>query len=67
MEINLEKYYKMELVLVNEILENKLTLNQVRERCNELWELIPTDVSINPVRLDNLIKDKHENDPDWKR
>jgi len=60
----LAEYMAEEQKLMYEIFQNKLTFNEVIERCSKLWELIPNgDVDLNPI-LDNLIKVKFGNDPE---
>ena len=64
----LSEYMTEEQKLMYEILQDKLTFNEVIERCSKLWELIPYDVDLNPVGLDNLIKVKFGNDPEnWPK
>jgi hypothetical protein len=65
MEIDLVKYNTEESILFDDILNNKLSLNDARERCVKLWKLIPYDTDINPVRLNNLMKEKYGNELDF--
>lgn len=64
---NLNKYNKEERILINDLSQNKLTLTEARERCSKLWKLIPVDVDLNPIMLNNLMKEKFGNDPDWNK
>jgi hypothetical protein len=66
-ETNLDKYTIEEQILIDEISQDKLTFRDVKERCDKLWELIPINMDLNPVRLHNLIKEKFSNDPEWNK
>ena len=64
---NLDAFDIEERILYDEISQDKLTFAQANERCSKLWDLIPIDVDVNPVRLNNLMKEKYDNDPDWNK
>jgi len=66
-ESDLNKYYVEESILIKDIENNKLTLSEVRERCGKLFSLIPNNISLNPVRLENLIKEKYSNNPNYEK
>jgi len=66
-EENLDKYKIEEEILYKEIKEDKLTLTEARERCSKLWELIPTTMDLNPFALNNLMKEKYGNDPEFNK
>lgn len=67
LEKNLDKFDIEERILFKEIEADKLTLTEARERCSKLWELIPTDMDLNPVGLNNLMKEKYGNDPEFHK
>lgn len=63
----LNEYYREELKLVNDINDNKLTFNEANIRRNNLWDLIPSNIFLNSVRLNELMKEKFSDDPDWNK
>jgi hypothetical protein len=65
METNLENYYREEKILIEEIRTGKLNCLEAQSRCKELWKLIPYDVHINSLTLDNLMEEKYSNSSDW--
>jgi len=62
---NLETYYKEEKRLAEEIRQEKLNCLEAQIRCKELWKLIPNNVLINPIELNNLMEEKYSDSPDW--
>lgn len=67
MNNELKPYREQEAILIKDIENNELTYSQVSERLNDLYKLIPSNISLNPVRLNNLIIEKYSDDPDWKK
>ena len=65
METNLENYKTERDVLVTEIKSGKLSCLEAQSRCNELWKLIPSNIDLNDVMLNSLMKEKYGNSPDW--
>jgi len=64
-ETTLDKYNIEEQLLFEEISQDKLTFRDVRQRCDDLWKLIPVNMDLNPVRLHTLIVQKFRDDPEW--
>jgi hypothetical protein len=56
----LEEYNAAEKLLVEEIKSDKIGYEDVIKKLPELWKLIPTHISLNPVLLLNLIKEKYK-------
>lgn len=65
MDDDLVEYRKAAKILYEEIAADKLTYKEAHERCKMLWKLIPYNIDINPVALNQLMKEKYSNDPDW--
>lgn len=65
MEVNLENYYTEEKILIEEIKQDKLSCLEAQNRCEELWKLIPNNTHVNPLVLNNLMKEKYSNSSDW--
>ena len=63
----MDDFDKEERILYDEISQDKLTFAEASERCKKLWDLVPVDVDVNPVRLNILMKEKYGNDPDWNK
>jgi hypothetical protein len=61
----LDKYYIEEQKLFHEVRSNKLTCLEAILRCNELWKLIPNNISMNPFELNQLMEHKYSKSPDW--
>jgi hypothetical protein len=64
-ETTLDKYNIEEQLLFKEISQDELTFRDVRQRCDDLWKLIPINMELNPVRLHTLIVQKFRDDPEW--
>lgn len=65
MEEILDKYYIEQEKLIKEITEDRLTCKEAQERCTELFKLIPATMLLSPRTLNDLMKSKFENDPDY--
>ena len=53
--------------LIEEIQNNELTYKEVKERYNQIIKLIPIDVDIDYFKLNDLIKEKFQNDKDYSK
>ena len=62
MNKDLEEYRKDELILFNEM--DDLTFEETSKRLKDLWKLIPSNYSVNPVRLMNKFNKKFFYHPD---
>lgn len=51
MEENLNKYIEQEKILIEEIQNGKYTFEEARDKCNQLYELFPHPILVNPVGL----------------
>jgi hypothetical protein len=67
METNLRKYNKGQKILIDKLSNGKYTYAEATERCSKLWNLIPSCMEVNPVRLNNLMKERFGSDPDWSK
>jgi hypothetical protein len=67
METNLDKYNDEETKLIEDIQNNDLSYNDVKERCYKLWDLIPIDYNINPIKLNDLLKEKYGNELEFNK
>jgi len=65
MELTLDKYHIEEAKLIKEISENQLSCIEAQEQCKELFKLIPPEIIYNPRSLNDLMKQKFENDINW--
>jgi hypothetical protein len=65
MKTDLEDFYAEQKKLIEEIKSDKLSCLEAQSRCKELWKLIPSDLLVNPFRLNDLMKEKYGNSPDW--
>ena len=63
----LSQFYEVEKSLIADLLDNKLTFSEARERYKLMCEFIPNNVEINPVELDVLMKLRFKDDPNWKK
>lgn len=61
MGTNIEKYFEQEKALIEEIQSGKLTYKQARDKCNELYNLIPIDYEVNPAGLQNAMTEAYPN------
>lgn len=61
-----KKYTENESLLIEDIENDKISYLGVVERCDKLFELIPSDVSLNPFGLYKLIAEKYANDIDYQ-
>jgi hypothetical protein len=64
---DLKKYKEAESQLMHEIFGLELTYEQALERCKQLWELIPSNIDLNPVALNKLMKETYGNHPDFNK
>lgn len=65
MEDTLEKYRLEQAKLIKEITEDRLTCKEAQERCEKLFQLLPAIIILNPQTLNELMKSKFQNNPDW--
>ena len=65
MEEDLKEYYKMEKILVDDITNNRIQFDELRERLTTLWELIPTNIDLNPVGLYRVIEENFHHE--WNK
>ena len=61
----LPQFYVAQKSLYEDLLENKLTYDEAKERYKKMCEFIPFNVEINPIQLDSLMKKSFENEPTW--
>lgn len=64
---NFEKYTIDRARLSDDISNDKLTFYEALARCHELWELIPNNCEVNPVGLNNLMKEKFGELDEYKK
>jgi len=66
-ENDLDEYEIEEQRLIKDIEQDKITFGEATERCTKLWGLIPSNYTVSPFRLTNLMKEKYSNNPDWDK
>ena len=64
---NYMKYKIADAKLCDDISNDKLTFYEALARCHELWELIPKDIDVNNVRVNNLMKEKFGELDEYKK
>jgi len=55
---DLKEYYEAEKILVDDINNNRIQFDDLKERLPALWKLIPTNIDLNPVGLYRVIEGK---------
>lgn len=59
------KYNYEENLLIQDI--PHLSIDEARNRCQELFKLIPLNVDLNPVRLNNTLKQYFQNHKNYNK
>jgi len=67
METNLNEYNKGSKILIDELLKGTYNLTEAQEQCSKLWNLIPSDIQLNPYRINTLMKERFGTDPNWNK
>lgn len=66
-QTTLPQFYEAEKSLYQDLLEKKLTYSEATIRYSEMCNFIPSNVSINPFRLNQVIKEQFGHTEEFQR
>lgn len=62
----LGEFRKEHNLLVGDLHNFKLTFAEAQQRCYNLWKIVPFNIDVNTVELNEIMKRQFKNHPEWK-
>ena len=59
------EFNRLHKLLIQDLLDNKLTYSEAKERYKIMYNTLADNIDINAVELDVLMKLRFQNDPEW--